>query len=480
MTTTHVDITAVLAELQRCGAALDGPLQADTPLISSGRLDSNGLFTLVLWLEQQLGQPIDLAQVDVAREWETPESILTWLVRRRVVATRTPVDAAHRSTRSPTAHAPIRLPSGLRIDMAVPDDFAALGALLCLLWSTDANLNERRFRWKYLEAPGAGWFVVVVRNAVGTPVAMRGFSAQRWECDGSTHDLWLVDDLVISPGFRGQGLFDAMLAPAIQQLRDHGARLIISTSPMRVARSQWLARGARDIGPLLTVARRSSMARLYDRAAEVLTQTPLLWRAVPRLPRPRSAAESLASVLAARPAGHITVTSEPMADAMAKLVARLPCDGRLRMVRDESFLRWRYADPMRSYAFVYAHAPSGELDGYLVLEQNRSALADPVRAHIADCEACDAATAERLIDWALATGGFSELVTWRDATSPACRQALDALGFEQVDHVQYARGLPTVLALDVSNDGALPAAIGDRLLHEARHWDLRLAYTSYV
>ncbi len=52
------------------------------PLIESGRLDSLGLFNLVLWIEERTGMPIDPTAFDVAQEWASVRDIVAFVRAR--------------------------------------------------------------------------------------------------------------------------------------------------------------------------------------------------------------------------------------------------------------------------------------------------------------------------------------------------------------------------------------------------------------
>jgi acyl carrier protein len=55
----------------------------DEPLIESGRLDSLGLFNLVLWIEERTGAIVDPTAFDVAQEWSCVRAILSFVAARR-------------------------------------------------------------------------------------------------------------------------------------------------------------------------------------------------------------------------------------------------------------------------------------------------------------------------------------------------------------------------------------------------------------
>jgi hypothetical protein len=59
----------------------DGDVTDETPLISSGLVESLALLTLVLWVEAQVSPAVDLSAFDLAAEWETPRAILDFVER---------------------------------------------------------------------------------------------------------------------------------------------------------------------------------------------------------------------------------------------------------------------------------------------------------------------------------------------------------------------------------------------------------------
>jgi acyl carrier protein len=58
----------------------------DTPLISSGHLDSFNLVRLLLWVEGEIGRPIDATKLDLATEWDTVDLIVMFVERQRATA----------------------------------------------------------------------------------------------------------------------------------------------------------------------------------------------------------------------------------------------------------------------------------------------------------------------------------------------------------------------------------------------------------
>ena len=65
---------------------MDGEIQASTPLLDSGLLDSLGLFKLALWIEEELGAPLSLGEVEAVRDWNTVDQIAAFIEKQRAQA----------------------------------------------------------------------------------------------------------------------------------------------------------------------------------------------------------------------------------------------------------------------------------------------------------------------------------------------------------------------------------------------------------
>lgn len=76
---------ALREDLHRTIAAwhVAAPVTDDTSLVRSGLLDSVALFNLVLWVEEQTGQPLDPTQVNFRDEFDTVTSILGYVAEAR-------------------------------------------------------------------------------------------------------------------------------------------------------------------------------------------------------------------------------------------------------------------------------------------------------------------------------------------------------------------------------------------------------------
>jgi len=61
---------------------LDGNLSESALLIASGLLESTTLVSVALWVEDRIGQEMDLGAFDLVAEWDTMEAIVDFVERQ--------------------------------------------------------------------------------------------------------------------------------------------------------------------------------------------------------------------------------------------------------------------------------------------------------------------------------------------------------------------------------------------------------------
>jgi acyl carrier protein len=73
----------VVAFINGPECTIEASVDLESSLIRSGLLDSLALFQLSLWIEGQVGAPIDPDEIDLAEEWDTPKDIAHFIATRR-------------------------------------------------------------------------------------------------------------------------------------------------------------------------------------------------------------------------------------------------------------------------------------------------------------------------------------------------------------------------------------------------------------
>ena len=467
----------LLSQLRSWDVRLPDELDDDAPLISSGAIDSLGLFKLVLWIEEKTGRSVDPRDVDLAAQWDSVRLILGYLA-----ASGQPVAARGAARVFPPA-APAA--AGARIVRYTPQHKAAVAELQTALWSPDPALNRAYLEWKYEQNPYAGEPRIYLALSGDELVGMRGFYRSRWErgSPATTADVLVADDFVVRADHRDRGLATQIMREALIDLRDSGSDYVFNLSGGRVTVLNSLAMGWRSAGPLAAVARatRARRARMVMRRA--LRRLPLAWRYADdaRLAAggDRQPFLNVARSLGAhRTAAGVTVRveSRPRPRDMAALVARLAHDGRLRHVRDERYLEWRFRNPRNDYRFLFVG--DDRLHGYLALVHARASGDAYAPVCIADLEADSPGHRAALLDAAIAVGRFSELAAWTATRDPGLCAELARRGFGPIDRRFASPGDPCVLVRPVDDARLTQRWLLDGTpLLELESWDLRMLYS---
>jgi hypothetical protein len=171
----------------------------------------------------------------------------------------------------------------------------------------------------------------------------------------------------------------------------------------------------------------------------------------------------------------VSFAAEPRVEEMARLIARLPWDGRIRHVRDAEYLGWRLRNPLHEYRYVCWDEAG--LQGYLVLQRYRSERADQTCVNIVDWEGADERNRAALLRAAIERGGFEQINVWTVGLNDATRTALHQYGFvsAQADGIRAQSGL-LVRRLGEGHT-ADDWREGGRDLLDIADWDLRMLYS---
>lgn len=349
------------------------------------------------------------------------------------------------------------------------------------LWGDDTTINRAYLDWKYHRNPYLAHPLICLALHAGRVVGMRGVFGARWEI-GTPAEHVLVpcgDDFVIAPEHRNRGLVARIMGANIDGLAAAGYPYAFGLSAGPVTTMAALATGWRGVGSM-RAAQRKRKPGLLTRASARLRTVPLLWRyAEPlarlqyRLERPFARLDHEAQRARASLANGVQVEPVPRVSAMADLVRRLGHDGRIRHVRDEEYLAWRYQNPLYEYRFLFREA--ARLEGYLVLRADRQ---DPARGvNVVDWEGTTAALREELLRAAVDWGGFPELTIWTATVPVDTLAAVSRAGFLPVGARSRTRS-HAILVCDVSRSRAAPdMMLGGRPLLDPASWDMRMVYS---
>jgi acyl carrier protein len=464
--------------MESSGCTLPPAIDDHTSLITSGLLDSLALFNLIVWIETKTGRRIDPASVDVAHEWDSITNILRFIRSSSGATNRLDVSRSHESTLS--------LPqSDYRIVKYNPNFKHAVAEFQTGLWSPDPKLNLRYLEWKYEQNPYANKSLIYLVFHEKLLVGMRGFYASRWEVGAPVRQVpvLVADDLLISQNHRNRGLVTKIMQFAFDDLQSSDFQFVFNLSGGTLTVLNSLAMGWRSIGGLRPMSRRPFGLRFFQKLRLWVIGFPYVGRYAASHPLYESTERSpfiRLDRVAARPIteGGITVKmdTQPRPAAMAALISRLPHNGRLRHVRDQPYLDWRFRNPLREYRFLYAGGE--ELDGYLVLMRSTDRSKPSPRVSIVDVEAASDRIRTALLKIAISAGAFSELAIWTSTFDDRLVEQLSDLKFESIDSEQAAFGAPCFLVrpIDLERPGE-DWSWGDVQLLDHRNWDIRMLYS---
>ncbi len=337
--------------------------------------------------------------------------------------------------------------------------------------------SREYLEWKYERNPYLSEPLLhLAVDGGGNVAGMRGFYGTRWRTPGGDVTMPCADDFAIAPEHRNSGLTTAIMRVALEDLAGRGFEHVINTSGGRVTVLHSLATGWKSVGAMEPVARVSLSGRARAAVRGRARGKRLIWRLGRQSdevqPSDARCFERLDNAGGRSvPGGSIVVETVPRTQAMADLVARIPCDGRIRHARDRAFFDWRFANPWREYRFVYLER-DGRLEGYLVLARHTRYRPPMVPFRVADWEGTSAEIRRQLFEFTLAHGRFPSLSTWTASCGDEDRALLERSGFRPAELDLRARGLPCVLLRRLSGSGDWRIA-GVPALDRA-NWDVRL------
>ena len=346
------------------------------------------------------------------------------------------------------------------------------------LWSPDPRLNERYLDWKYHHNPYVRDPLLYLAFVGDKLAGMRGAFGSLWEI-GNPAEFFVLpyaDDLVIDPAFRGQGLHRVIMNFALRDLAGRGYRYVVNLSAGKVTAKASMNIRWRDAGTVRALYRRTLRKTAADFLTDRAKPLPLLWRWAHKLSTfSGRSGDHLFDRLDARfsawdrDAASPFVHRTPLIREMSQLVARLPKDGRIRHVRDETFFAWRFSNPLYDYRFL--HIGRERLRGYMVLQRSPFFIGD--RASIVDWEAESDLIRAELLAAVIEDGRFPELCIWQLGASPAAARLVDHYGFKALRRY-YEKSVLVRSASDDELDA--PWMLGGRRLDDAGQWDLRMIY----
>jgi len=342
--------------------------------------------------------------------------------------------------------------------------------------------------WKYENNPYLAEPVFYIARKEGCIIGMRGMFGTRWEYGPARETMVLpcADDFVIAHEHRNTGVSSVIMREAIADLTRQGYEYVINTSGGRITVMSSLASGWRSATAVEPMVKRSKSETVRQAFRERVRGVRGLWRLARRSgatvissTEPFRRVDKMGRLPAAEPGASIVAEQSPRVAAMAELIERLPYDGRIRQVRDEAYLSWRYRNPIRQYRFFY-YERAGRLEGYLVLARYIECQLPTLPFHIVDWEGSSHTARGELLQCATEIASIPELGAWATGLSDADRALLDQSGFVPTDLDMRKRGMPCILVKHLRGNTPPDSwSLGGGQILDPARWDMRLVYTMH-
>ncbi len=477
----------VLGFVRASDVPFDGELTDRTSLLRSGVFDSLALFNLALWIENEVGQSIDLTTFDLMEEWDTVNDIVRFIDRKLgkedVLATRGREDAVLRA-------------EGYEIIKYSSDYAEPVARLLTHVQRPNVEFCGAYRDWLYERNPYLPDPTIYLALHEGCVVGMRGFHGAQWEAGPGQRAICPCGSgLVVVPEHRNRGLPTLLLNALLEGFRGSDYPYLFSLGGVPVTILALRAAGWHALEALETVSR-SSLSGRMRRFAQAQTRQHPNWlgafrRAETSLMRlGRAQPASASNDTAQRPArifdrfdrnsrglargGAISADDRAHSAAMAALVVSLDYDGRIRHVRDERYLAWRFDNPAREYRFLYLGGD--EVEGYLVLSGPRFGWTRDIV--VADWEARTPRLRQDLLETAMKLGEFSSLAIWSTGLSDEEKSLLVRCGFKsEHNEAGLVRVGPTILAKATSPGPSEEWSLAERGILDIGNWNFRMIYS---
>jgi hypothetical protein len=307
-----------------------------------------------------------------------------------------------------------------------------------------------------------------------------------WEAGSSSQKLLGLhaDDLVVAPEYRSRGVVANIMSAAFDDLKKKGWEYVFSLSAGAVTRLSSLAMGWRNVGPVGELHRASHRVDLLRRLHGTVSGMRFFHRYAKDVQS--MLGRHLQSDLRGRRMGsaikvgaRVSLWQEPRSEEMARLVGRIPYDGRIRHVRDRDYFAWRFQNPVHKFWFLFWEEP--DLEGYLVLQEYLPEAMDRSVTHIVDWEASDDRVRAGLLQAALRLGHFPDLRIWSATLPEKTKALLETSGFRSSGGGSGIANQEKCLLVKPLHEGTpeKDCVLAGRRLLDISDWDIRMIYSMH-
>jgi GNAT superfamily N-acetyltransferase len=301
--------------------------------------------------------------------------------------------------------------------------------VLSFLWEKDEQGREKYFKWKYINNPHTEAPLGIVALHKGRVIGFRGYFATRFEILGKTNDLIVLvaGDTCVHPDYRRKGLSVLMGDLAMEKFAGT-YKVFLNLTTTAPSLPGYLKMGFQPIAEKAYLSQYTFLG-LIRYIMEYKRRTPV---------------EKGKIILGTF--DQVVVTDRPKPAAMAAICAGANAHSQIiRLFKDETFFRWRFENPFKSYIFYYFRENS-QLKGYVVLGLSPNCR----RGYILDFADVDGKSVVRLLSHMIQNRHYDILSIYHFSVDDEIKKQFKDLGFK-------TRG--SVRSLERKKRGKLPVLI---------------------
>lgn len=364
-----------------------------------------------------------------------------------------------------------------------PEKMDEVVALHANFWG-DIALSRAYLEWKYERNPHPGESRIYLAMSGGKPVGMRGIYGASLEAGSPPRRVLGLhaDDLVVAPEHRNRGVPMNIMRAVFDDLREKKCEYLFSLSAGAVTRLSSLAMGWRNIGHVGELRRASRRAERIRRLRESISGMRFFWRYAEDFRRMEEKS-ALSDLRGRKIQGRVNVGprvslwEEPRPEEMARLVERIPYDGRIRHVRDRAYFTWRFRNPVHKYWFLFWE--EADLEGYLVLQEYMAMNMEVSVTNIVDWEASNERIRAGLLKAALRLGHFPDIRVWSGTLPDRTKALLAESGFRPEEGGSGIGDKRKQLLVKPLLEGIPESGrvLADRRWLDLADWDMRMVYS---
>jgi GNAT superfamily N-acetyltransferase len=289
-----------------------------------------------------------------------------------------------------------------------PDMLTRVLDVMSFLWKKNLQCREEYFKWKYADNPNTEDSLGIVALHKDRVIGFRGYFATRFEIPEKTKDLIVLvpGDTCVHPDYRRKGL-SVLMGNLAMDTFSGAYKIFLNMTTTVPSLPGYLKMGFQPI------AKKAYLSQYtFPRFIRYL----LTYKKHPPLEKGRNVSGMF---------GQVILSERPKPKEMAEICAgEMIHNQRIRLLRDETFFRWRFENPFKRYRFYYFCHDSG-IKGYVVIGLSHNHQ----RGYILDFADTDGRSVVFLLRHMIQNKHFDMLSIYHFSVSDEFREKLADMGF---------------------------------------------------